>query len=657
MIQYSNTGFNFLWNIFKLEGSVFPKAIAMSVPNTIFTTTLVYLVHDLKIEALQVFSAEKSVMSNNSIWGGFCFVVSFLVVFRTSQAYARFWEGCSSMHKMGAEWFDACSALIAFTRFSKLPKPQIQRFQNVLVRLVSMLHAAALGEIEECGGTEADLHVEAFGFEIIDAEAISEDVLIAIRDSDSKVELIFQMIQQTIVENITTGVLCIPPPILSRSFQEIANGMVHFHDALKISNVPFPFPYAQTCDVLLMLHYFLTPFVLTPWVVRCHWAAFFGFMQIFTFWVLNFIAAELENPFGSDDNDIDGAQLQKEVNSCLRLLLRTGCAPTVSLKLNNEEDQQLLIDRATLGAKCIRTSFDNVWESIEPGVPVARRALRRKNFQTSRTSIVPNVADEVAATKQTKAKDGRTLLPADAAVSADKSREVVCPPMALSVVASPAQPVAMPSVTAPAETVADPRPSPSQASLAPRSGASEGHDPADAGVTVNSAQAAANPGGLKPSLEHSVDVGGMGNGECIGYRTGLGGGCNSQLAVQQRLFEIFEQIDDDALPIVTAAGQRRDRSCRKSNGAEKAANPGGLKPSLEHSVDVGGVANGECIGYRTGLGGGCNSQLAVQQRLFEIFEQIDDDAMPIATAAGQRRDRSCRKSNGAEKATKAACGA
>merc|ERR1719375_620630 len=94
--------------------------------------------------------------------------------------------------------------------------------------------------------TSGQVHeVQAFNMELIDAGALSNESLRVIRDSDAKAELIFQWIQQVVVENIKTGILSIPPPILSRSFQEIANGMVHFHEAMKISNVPFPFPYAQ----------------------------------------------------------------------------------------------------------------------------------------------------------------------------------------------------------------------------------------------------------------------------------------------------------------------------------------------------------------------------------------------------------------------------
>merc|ERR1719433_1906269 len=125
-----------------------------------------------------------------------------------------------------------------------------------------MLHAAALAELEEVNADPECLeNIHAFRFKLIDPKGIDPQSLKTIKQSDCKVELIFSWIQFLIVENIETGVLSIPPPILSRSFQELANGMIAFHDAMKISYIPFPFPYAQACDCVLLLHYVLVPII------------------------------------------------------------------------------------------------------------------------------------------------------------------------------------------------------------------------------------------------------------------------------------------------------------------------------------------------------------------------------------------------------------
>eukprot|EP00418_Pyrodinium_bahamense_P072187 CAMPEP_0179076636 /NCGR_PEP_ID=MMETSP0796-20121207/34203_1 /TAXON_ID=73915 /ORGANISM="Pyrodinium bahamense, Strain pbaha01" /LENGTH=516 /DNA_ID=CAMNT_0020773895 /DNA_START=180 /DNA_END=1730 /DNA_ORIENTATION=- len=271
-----------------------------------------------------------SVLRDNAAWSGFTFLVGFLIVFRTSQAYSRFWDGCTATHQMRAEWYDACSVLVAFCKFSQANEDDILAYQNVLIRLFSMLHAASLADIEDSGSDNPD-QVEAFKYPLVDAGALDAQSLQTVMESDCKVELIFQWIQQLVVESIHTGVMSIPAPLLSRAFQEIANGMVCFHDAIKISTVPFPFPYAQTCDILLIFHWLGTPVVIAQWVSSPWWGAVFSFTQVFIYWCLNMIAVEIENPFGMDPNDIDAAAMQQEMNRNLLLLMEPSTKRTPRL--------------------------------------------------------------------------------------------------------------------------------------------------------------------------------------------------------------------------------------------------------------------------------------------------------------------------------------
>merc|ERR1712032_1674318 len=106
-----------------------------------------------------------------------------------------------------------------------------------------------------------------------------------------------QWIQQLIVVNMETGVLTIPPPILTRCFAQLGDGMVACHEALLISTTPFPFPYAQVCDLLLVLHWLAVPVVMAPWGKHPGLVAVLTFIQVLILWSLKFIAVELENPF------------------------------------------------------------------------------------------------------------------------------------------------------------------------------------------------------------------------------------------------------------------------------------------------------------------------------------------------------------------------
>mmetsp|Transcript_3343 Transcript_3343/g.6101 ORF Transcript_3343/g.6101 Transcript_3343/m.6101 type:complete len:606 (-) Transcript_3343:22-1839(-) len=374
MITYERGGIHFLLKIFRWRGSVFPFSFCIAFPCAMTCAAVKWCIDSGYLEYLEnEDSPGKAIMTDNIAFSGFSFLVGFLIVFRTSQAYARFWDGCTSTHQMRAEWFDACSSVVAFCKHSKCDKKTIMGFQECIVRLFSMLHATALAEIEDINSDSAVEEIQAFKYELIDAEAIDGCSLEAIKESDAKVELVFQWIQQLIVENIETGVLSIPPPILSRSFQELAQGMVHFHDAIKISNIPFPFPYAQTCDCLLVLHWIITPFIVATSVSHPAWAGIFSFFSVFILWSLNAIAVEIENPFGMDDNDIDACSMQEELNKHLSLLLdaKTHRTPTI----------QCGVRASSTRAQRRNSTFMDAWRAISQQGIGAEEPIHR----TSRT--------------------------------------------------------------------------------------------------------------------------------------------------------------------------------------------------------------------------------------------------------------------------------
>lgn len=357
-------GFSYFARVFTITGSIVPKAMMIAVPNALFTMFLRYLV-----QSEQELFGNFEVFNNSSIWSGFNYLVGFLIVFRTSQGYNRFWEGCTNTQAMRSNWYTSCSSLCAYTKCSSAAKDAIGEFKHTLVRLVSMMHALALAEMEDTSKVDMrDVH--AYNIEVIDASGLDDHSLQTLRDSDQKVELLYQWVQALLVENIGTGVLSVPPPILSRSFQELGVGMVAFHQAMKIACVPFPFPYAQVCDILLMAHFCLVPIVVVQWVDSLLWSGVFSFVQVLIFWALNLIAVEIENPFGLDENDLDWTAMQNSMNSMLLVLLdeETDHVPRLSRKalmrsksVHNDVERALLTSMAT-----IRQAWDTFSLDIEP---------------------------------------------------------------------------------------------------------------------------------------------------------------------------------------------------------------------------------------------------------------------------------------------------
>merc|ERR1719272_1265432 len=119
------------------------------------------------------------------------------------------------------------------------------------------------------------------------------------------------------MNGIQRGILDVPPPVVSRSFQELSRGMVTLTDARKITEFPFPFPYVQMIQVMLLIHFVSTPIICSILVTEAAWAALLSFVAVFSLWSINFIGAELEMPFGDDYNDLPVREMQRELNNSL----------------------------------------------------------------------------------------------------------------------------------------------------------------------------------------------------------------------------------------------------------------------------------------------------------------------------------------------------
>lgn len=393
MIHYDRSCMRYFWRVFQLNGSVLPKSIMVALPCSMVTMVLQYLyVHKIVEQILDAPGFET--MRNISVWTGFTSLVGFLIVFRTSQGYNRFWEGCNSTQAMRTYWQAAASALCSYCRSSKASKAVVMDFKHTLVRLVSLMHAMAIAEMEDTPKVSTrDVH--AYYYKVIDAAGLDDESLKALRDSSSRVELLYQWTQSLIVENIATGVLsAIPPPILSRSFQELGNGMVAFQQAMKLSCVPFPFPYAQVCDCLLMAHWMLVPIVVVQWTDSVVWSGIYGFVQVVILWALNFIAVEIENPFGVDANDIKGQHMQEQMNAMLMILLRIETDRIPTLKPHAQLRGQVIDDEGDTYDLLHNSSITVAWEGLsdnETAVPArsawvtTQTALTLKTIQKSKS--------------------------------------------------------------------------------------------------------------------------------------------------------------------------------------------------------------------------------------------------------------------------------
>lgn len=186
---------------------------------------------------------------------------------------------------------------MSFSRHAKSICPEeVTQFRQTLIRLCSLMHGSALDDI---GGRSEDNYETLPSYETIDVLGLDKSTLRFLRDCKvkygwNKVCALQHMIQVLITHNLQIGVLDIPPPILSRVYQTLSRGFVNLLNAVKITDTNFPFPWAQLIYLLLVVHSMFTPLI---------------------------VAAQLEKPFGTDDNDLPLTFFQTEFNQSLLLLM------------------------------------------------------------------------------------------------------------------------------------------------------------------------------------------------------------------------------------------------------------------------------------------------------------------------------------------------
>merc|ERR1719478_623598 len=293
--------------VFTVKGSIFPQACAFAVPCTIASFFLRLLFENMEIKDSDIGDA-KFLFSNYS------FILGFLLVFRTQIAYSRFWEGSTILQDMRSSWLNVTSSLMAFCSEAPEKKEQVEQFEHLLVRIMSMLHCSALQEV-------ADMENE--NFDVISPNGICEQGMqyLMEHDAEHRVEVLVQWTQRLIINGVSSGIIASPPPIVSRVFQELANGRMNFQAAKKIASFPFPFPYAQMLMVMLIIHGLCTPAAAALLVRDLATCCFTTFVTSLSFWSINYIAAELEMPFGDNANDLPVEDLQTGFNDSLCRLL------------------------------------------------------------------------------------------------------------------------------------------------------------------------------------------------------------------------------------------------------------------------------------------------------------------------------------------------
>merc|ERR1719235_2651639 len=196
------------------RGSVFPKAAMASVVPAVVSALLRFYMNNNPEFRDAIGLGD----SGNSIFGGFSFVLGFLVVYRSQQGYNRWWEGGTLLCQIRGEFVNSYSSLLAFCNGDPQYAQEVQRFQQQLVRLYSLLYCTALQQVTP---NATDVTACALNtFELINLDGFDPESLKFLRTCPDMLEIVLQWIQRLIVENHDANVLKIPAPILTRVFGE-----------------------------------------------------------------------------------------------------------------------------------------------------------------------------------------------------------------------------------------------------------------------------------------------------------------------------------------------------------------------------------------------------------------------------------------------------
>ena len=292
------------------------------------------------------------------------------VPFRHSPSFIRFWEGTTLVYKMTGHLTDMTHVALGFTRHGTADQERKDQFKHTFARLVSLLHALILADLE---GDEKETVSKALEYDLLDVQSLDTKSLVNIRRVALNREhlpiLIFQWLHNLIVDNISTGVLSIPPPLLTRVFRAMTESMLSYHEARKYADTPFPFPYTAGIEIVLTVHFILTPLFVCLWTTSAIAMCVLTFVLLFPMWLLHLVPNELENPFEPDYNGLDTRELQEELNEFLTAILSPPFSHCPALRVLAAEADERLGENQTVNfarpMKDVRSSFSTVFSEQE----------------------------------------------------------------------------------------------------------------------------------------------------------------------------------------------------------------------------------------------------------------------------------------------------
>jgi predicted membrane chloride channel (bestrophin family) len=296
----------------------------------------------------------------------FGIVIGWLIIMRLNQSVSRWDGGMNSVALMSTKLGDAQLTLMSFIEaertvegsppLSEEQEKKLQKAEEKLVHLFSLLHACAMVSLSQAGGecygtlsdkgkeifrlfrpvkiTTEPLHNTLTELETLDEQTVYKHKngwptqLVILGDitpeeraklsaSRAQVDLVCGWVLLFVSQLIRNGVVKIPPPCYTRVYQEISNGMLGYSQAARIANVPFPEVITRCCYIGVLAIIIVIPVVIEKFTQSIVMTPLITLITIFMFLVIHCIAIQLESPFGEDFVDLPLLEIHSAFNSNL----------------------------------------------------------------------------------------------------------------------------------------------------------------------------------------------------------------------------------------------------------------------------------------------------------------------------------------------------
>ncbi|KAK9789401.1 hypothetical protein WJX73_006004 [Symbiochloris irregularis] len=127
----------------------------------------------------------------------------------------------------------------------------------------------------------------------------------------------YTWVHQLLQERLAAGGLGTPAPVLANVYRSLTLGYRSFQSCRTLVDTPFPFPWAQLVLMLLLIFSITCPLLIVGFVNTLWLAIILDFIIVQTYWALNEVARDLEDPYVYEPNDLPMARLQYAFNKRL----------------------------------------------------------------------------------------------------------------------------------------------------------------------------------------------------------------------------------------------------------------------------------------------------------------------------------------------------